>query len=237
MQDGLGYALKFFLDRPAFLAECDLYRSRTLGSLLPQVQAEYDPDDSKAPHTLNDSLGQPLPPCIAMERGEALPDWSKRAKPDVFQSVAVLAHVAMRLRDMHEGGYVHRDIKPGNIILLPRANRWTVIDFGCVASVGASAPLAYTATYAAPEVVAAADAGVKTIVADPAVDAWALGVVAYELLTGQPAFNVFLEGRDSVCESPLTPLLLSFKLDKRVPREETRRCMRTVHMVHVSMRL
>ena len=48
VHDGLGYALKFFLDCSAFLAERDTYRSSTLGSLLLQVKEEYDPDE--APH-------------------------------------------------------------------------------------------------------------------------------------------------------------------------------------------
>ena len=133
-----------------------------------------------------------------MERGESLPDWSTRAKPDVFQSVAVLAHVATRLRDMHDAGYVHRDIKPGNMMLLQRENRWTVIDFGCAARSGEVAPLAYTLAYAPPEVAKAVDAGARTIEVAPAIDAWALGVVAFELLTGQSAFKLVLEGRDSV---------------------------------------
>ena len=133
-----------------------------------------------------------------MERGESLPDWSKRAKPDVFQSVAVLAHVATRLRDMHDAGYVHRDIKPENVMFLPRENRWTVIDFGCAACSWTTAQLAYTLVYAPPEVAQAVSAGAKTVQVTPAMDAWALGVVAFELLTGQSAFRLVIEGRDSV---------------------------------------
>ena len=38
VHNGLGYALKFYIDRSSFLAERDMYRSQTLGSLLPQVR-------------------------------------------------------------------------------------------------------------------------------------------------------------------------------------------------------
>ncbi|NJR42330.1 MAG: phosphotransferase, partial [Akkermansiaceae bacterium] len=51
----------------------------------------------------------------------------------------VLTHVAERLKDLHAAGYVHRDIKPGNIMWLPRKNRWTLIDFGCAARIGSKA--------------------------------------------------------------------------------------------------
>jgi serine/threonine protein kinase len=73
--------------------------------------------------------------------------------------VQVLAHVAMRLKDLHSGGHCHRDIKPGNIMLLQRNNRWTLIDFGSVAAIGKLASLSFTLHYAAPEAVEAFHAG------------------------------------------------------------------------------
>jgi serine/threonine protein kinase len=50
---------------------------------------------------------------------------------------------------------VHRDLKPGNVMWLPRENRWTVIDFGCAARTGEHARLGFSLTYAAPEVITA----------------------------------------------------------------------------------
>ena len=126
-----------------------------------------------------------------MEKGESLSDWTARSLPDLFQGIAVLVHVATRLRDMHAAGYVHRDVKPGNIMLLPRKNSWTVIDFGCTARTGEPAPLSFTVQYAPPEVIDAYLAKHKSIVATEAMDAWAMGVVAFELLTGAPAFAPF----------------------------------------------
>eukprot|EP00892_Ulva_mutabilis_P002845 jgi/Ulvmu1/12561/UM091_0002.1 len=197
-RDKLAYAVKFFVSREAFLTERQLYESRTLGPLLPRVHDVYDPEET--PARLLDRCGRPLPPCIVMERGESLTEWSRRAKPDVFQAVAVLAHVAERLRDMHQAQLVHRDIKPSNIMMLPRENRWTVIDFGTVAAIGVAAPLACTIMYSPPEVVDALEAGVRAVVADPATDAWALGVVAFEVLTGCPTFDVLTEGKAAVMQ-------------------------------------
>lgn len=88
-EDRLGYAIKFFVAPPAFVAERQLYESRVLGALLPKIEDVYDPADT--PGRFVDGQGSPLPPCIVMERGESLNEWSRRAKPDVFQSVAVRA--------------------------------------------------------------------------------------------------------------------------------------------------
>jgi serine/threonine protein kinase len=53
---------------------------------------------------------------------------------------------------------------------------------------GEVAPLSFTPSYAAPEVVVAYQAGARTFVASPTADVWSLGLVAFELLTGEPAF-------------------------------------------------
>ena len=111
----------------------------------------------------------------------------------------VLSNISKRLSDMHEAGYVHRDLKPANVMWLPRQNRWTVIDFGCVARIGQTAPLSFTLAYAAPEVVAAYQRQEVRVQCSPALDAWSLGVLAFELLTGAPAFDLVAEGRAGVC--------------------------------------
>ena len=56
------------------------------------------------------------------------------------------------------------------------------------ARAGEPAPLAYSLQYAAPEVIAAADRGEHGVIASAAVDVWALGVIAFELLTSTRAF-------------------------------------------------
>ena len=106
----------------------------------------------------------------------------------------VLSNLSERLKDMHEAGYVHRDLKPANVVWLPRENRWTVIDFGCAARIGTRAPLAFTLTYAPPEIIRASEAKEAQVVATAAVDVWALGVMAFELLTGVPAFRIVTDG-------------------------------------------
>ena len=111
--------------------------------------------------------------------------------------VQVIQHVAERLSDLHQAGYVHRDLKQSNVMWLPRENRWTLIDFGCAARIGEAAPLSFSLTYAPPEVIQGVRAGRRTITADTAMDAWTLGIVAFELFTNCPTFNR-LEPKDQV---------------------------------------
>jgi serine/threonine protein kinase len=77
----------------------------------------------------------------------------------------MILQLAVRLKELHALGYVHRDLKPGNVMWLPRENRWTVIDFGCVARTGESARLGFSIKYAAPEVIAAYRTGATTMIA------------------------------------------------------------------------
>ena len=79
---------------------------------------------------------------------------------------------------------VHRDLKPANILWLPRLNAWTIIDFACAAPCGQVREPAFTLQYAAPEAVRAAACGEGMIVSAE-LDSWSLGVVAFELLTGE----------------------------------------------------
>jgi serine/threonine protein kinase len=111
----------------------------------------------------------------------------------------VIHHIAERLHDLHAAGYCHRDLKPGNVMWLPRKNRWTLIDFGCASKLGEEARIAYSLAYAAPEVIHAVREGRNTIMASDKLDAWSLGVMAVELLTNKPPFNL-LEGKDKVEE-------------------------------------
>jgi serine/threonine-protein kinase len=97
----------------------------------------------------------------------------------------VIAQTAAGLAAAHLAGVVHCDIKPGNL-LLTRDGRVKIADFGIANVAGGRADLGPgillgTPAYLAPELLAGAPA-------TPATDMYALGVVAYECLTGMPPF-------------------------------------------------
>lgn len=108
---------------------------------------------------------------------------------NTLHNMQVLTHVAERLTDLHAAGYVHRDIKPGNVMWLPRKNRWTLIDFGCAARTGEKARKGFSFSYAAPEVLAAVKAGKQTFNVSEALDVWSIGILAIEMFTGQPVYS------------------------------------------------
>jgi serine/threonine protein kinase len=113
----------------------------------------------------------------------------------------VLGHVSQRIADLHKEGYVHRDLKPGNIMWQPRTYNWVLIDFGLVARIKDSAPVGCTPAYAAPETALALLQGQRRMIVDDKVDSWALGVIAYELLLERPAFGMF-QGTNDVRTHP-----------------------------------
>jgi hypothetical protein len=126
----------------------------------------------------------------------------------------LLAQACHSLAEAHDAGLVHRDIKPANILACHYSREYDfvkVLDFGLV-SLGSEATdsrhprltaqgvLGGTPTYLAPEVAEGRPA-------DARADLYALGCVAYWLLTGRPVF----EG-----ESPLA-IMLAHVRDRPVP--------------------
>lgn len=99
----------------------------------------------------------------------------------------ILREVAGALDYAHKRGVIHRDIKPHNILIEAETGRSLVTDFGIArtaesGSLTATGMLVGTPAYLSPEQVAG-EGG------DHRADIYALGVVAYEMLAGQPPFT------------------------------------------------
>ena len=105
------------------------------------------------------------------------------------QVTRVALDVSRALGFAHDGGVVHRDVKPGNVLVSPKGEM-KVADFGIATALTANADanltqtgaVMGTATYFSPEQAQ----GLKV---DARSDLYSLGVVMYEMLTGEPPFT------------------------------------------------
>jgi serine/threonine protein kinase len=113
-----------------------------------------------------------------------------RRGPDYYRKVVQLGvQAAEALDHAHQLGIVHRDIKPGNLLVDRRGNLW-VTDFGLAhvrhseASLTVSGQMVGTPRYMSPE-----QALARRVPIDHRTDVYSLGVTLYELLTLRPAFE------------------------------------------------
>ena len=120
--------------------------------------------------------------------GGQLDDVLKRAPMSIERAAEVLVKIARTVHFAHERGILHRDIKPGNI-LLDRKGEPHLTDFGLArlieqeSTITNSFDLLGTPSYMAPEQAAGR---VKELSA--ASDVYSLGAVFYQMLTGEPPF-------------------------------------------------
>ncbi len=127
-------------------------------------------------------------PYIVMEyvQGRELRDYLKERQPlPLANAVAVAVQVLHALDHAHACGVVHRDIKPGNIILLPDG-QVKVSDFGIARMEAASGMTQHGMTVGTPAYMAPEQFGGREV--DRRADLYATGVVLFETLTGVRPF-------------------------------------------------
>jgi eukaryotic-like serine/threonine-protein kinase len=179
-------ALKFIAESGASdpLARERLLREAEAASALdhPSIATIYEVGD----------FGEHLFIAMAYYPGETLQTRLQRGALTADEAAGITEQLAQGVAHAHAAGVVHRDLKPGNIIITT-AGQVKILDFGLAKQVGAegetqSALTGHgvtvgTLSYMSPEQARAAGA------VDQRTDIWSLGVVLFEMLTGRRPFG------------------------------------------------
>jgi eukaryotic-like serine/threonine-protein kinase len=166
---------------PTFLARFRAEAVHAASLSHPNIAAVYDYGE------VADADGEHLA-YLVMELvdGEPLSARLREGALGTEATLSVLRQTALALAQAHHAGLVHRDVKPGNILVEP-GGRVKITDFGIAWSAG-SAPITQagqvvgTPQYVAPEQVSGRPPS-------PASDVYSLGLVGYECLTGHAAYQ------------------------------------------------
>src|SRR6266511_1684813 len=149
--------------------------------------------------------------------GGQLDEVVRRSPMSIRQAAELIARVARTVHYAHEHGILHRDIKPGNI-LLDREGEPHLTDFGLARLVESESTVTRTLevlgtpSYMAPEQAVGNNTAVSS-----STDVYGLGAVLYQLLTGQPPFaggTTYETIKLLLDTEPRQPRLLSPKIDR-----------------------
>jgi tetratricopeptide (TPR) repeat protein len=155
-------------------------------------------------------------PYFAMEyvnAGEPLTVYAARAQLTVRQRLELIARICDAVQHAHQRGVIHRDLKPGNILIDPTGQP-KILDFGIAKVTDADIPaplqtmvgeIVGTLAYMSPEQI-----GGDPLDIDTRTDVYALGVILYELLEGRLPYEVnfghLAEAARIICEAKPAPL-------------------------------
>jgi TolB-like protein/Tfp pilus assembly protein PilF/predicted Ser/Thr protein kinase len=149
--------------------------------------------------------------------GGQLDEVLRRAPISIRQAAELIGKVARTVHYAHEHGILHRDIKPGNI-LLDEKGEPHLTDFGLARLVESESTVTRTMevlgtpSYMAPEQAVGNNAAVCSVT-----DVYGLGAVLYQLLTGQPPFaggTTYETIKLLLDTEPRQPRLLNPKIDR-----------------------
>jgi len=171
---------------PSFLTRFRREAQSAAGLSHPAIVSVYDTGEG----VLDETPGSPTVPFIVMEyvEGRTLREvLQAEGRLQPRRAVEIVAEVCAALACSHEAGVVHRDIKPGNV-MITRTGLVKVMDFGIARAVTASssavtqtAAVMGTAQYLSPEQARGEHVDARS-------DIYSTGCLLYELLTGRPPF-------------------------------------------------
>jgi serine/threonine protein kinase len=157
-------------------------------------------------HEIGEAAGRPYF-CLELVDGGSLADRLRGQMVRPEEAAGLIEVLAQAMHAAHQRGLVHRDLKPGNI-LLTAAGTPKVADFGLAKQLDRN--LAHTqsgAVLGTPSYMAPEQAAGRSREIGPTTDVYALGAILYEMLTGRPPFKgeSLMETLDQVRWQPPVP--------------------------------
>jgi hypothetical protein len=169
---------------PSFLARFRAEAQHAASLSHPNIAAVFDYGEEVA----QDGTGETMA-YLVMElvEGEPLSALVAREGPlGTETTLSLLRQTAFGLGEAHRAGMVHRDVKPGNILVRPDG-AVKITDFGIAWSARSVALTRTGQVIGTPQYLSPEQAEGR--LASPASDVYALGLIGYECLTGHPAFE------------------------------------------------
>ena len=169
---------------PTFLARFRAEAQHAASLSHPNIAAVFDYGEEIA----QDGTGETLA-YLVMElvEGEPLSTLVRREGPlSTEATLSLLRQTAFGLGEAHKAGLVHRDVKPGNILVRPDGSV-KITDFGIAWSARSVALTRTGQVIGTPQYLSPEQAEGRATT--PASDVYALGLIGYECLTGHPAFD------------------------------------------------
>ena len=198
-------------------------RFRREARLLAAVESEY------VVRVFQSGQQDGFPPYLVMEfvEGESLRSRLDRERPLPFrESAVIIRDTAKGLLAAHQAGLVHRDVKPSNILLDQRTGHARLTDFGLAVEETDAVQMTQdgvilgTPAYMSPEQVH------RTGANDTRSDLYSLGVVLYELLTGEVPFRGTVRATllQLVHEEPVPPR----RYNESIPKDLETICLQAM---------
>jgi serine/threonine protein kinase len=173
-------ALKFL---PAHLTKDESTRKRFIVEA--QAASALDHPNICNIHEINETPDGQLYICMAYYEGVSLKEKIDKGPIPFNEAIKIFSKIAQGLKTAHEKKIIHRDIKPGNIIITDKGEV-KIVDFGLAKLAGEKLTESFstkgTIAYMAPEVIRGSKA-------DNRADLWSLGVMLYEMITGHLPFR------------------------------------------------
>ncbi|MGZ4505922.1 MAG: protein kinase domain-containing protein [Blastococcus sp.] len=169
---------------PTFVARFRAEAQHAASLSHPNIAAVFDYGEEIAHDGTGETLAYLVMELVEGEPLSAL--LAREGRLDTATTLSFLRQTAFALAEAHDAGMVHRDVKPGNILVRPDGSV-KITDFGIAWSARSVALTRTGQVIGTPQYLSPEQAEGRA--ATPASDVYALGLIGYECLTGHPAFD------------------------------------------------